>query len=181
MKHLNILVLPCLLLLFACQGQQTESVTQEPPSIDEPIFVDSKGGKTWNIFGLQIIGKVFSEDTNGAYSVIISTTPPDGGAPPHIHEIEDELFYVLEGEFSFTCGEETFLAKKGAVVVLPKGIPHAFKNTGGTTGRMMNTITPGGFEEFFEEVDRLPKNGPPDPVVLSELAMKYKLRFIQAD
>lgn len=181
MKNAKCLIALCLLLLFACQRQQTEAVVKEVPPIDEPIFVDSEGGKTWNIFGLQIIGKIFSEDTNGAYSVIVSTTPPDGGAPPHVHEVEDELFYVLEGEFSFTCGEETFLAKKGAVVVLPKGKPHAFKNTGGTTGRMMNTITPGGFEQFFEDVDQLPKNGPPDPMLLSELAMKYKLRFLQTD
>lgn len=181
MKNTKCLIALCFLLLFACQSQQTKSVVEEVSPIDEPIFVDSEGGKTWNIFGLQIVGKIFSEDTNGAYSVIVSTTPPNGGAPPHVHEVEDELFYVLEGEFSFTCGEETFLAKKGAVVVLPKGKPHAFKNTGGTTGRMMNTITPGGFEQFFEDVDQLPKNGPPDPVVLSELAMKYKLRFLQAD
>lgn len=181
MKNRNLLVIITLVTLFACQGQKPEEVVSGSTNVEKPLFIDSEGGKTWNIFGLQIVGKIFSEDTNGAYSVIVSTTPPDGGAPPHIHEIEDELFYVLEGEFSFTCGEETFLAKPGAVVVLPKGKPHAFKNTGGTTGRMMNTITPGGFEQFFEEVDQLPKNGPPDPVTLSNLAIKYKLRFIQTD
>ncbi len=181
MKTCQLLLSISLLLLFACETQKPKEIPPPPAAIEQPIFVDNEGVKTWNIFGLQIVGKIFSEDTNGAYSVIVSTTPPGGGAPPHVHEIEDELFYVLEGEFSFTCGEETFLAKKGAVVVLPKGKPHAFKNTGGTTGRMMNTITPGGFEQFFEEVDQLPKDGPPDPVTLSNLAMKYKLRFIQAD
>lgn len=181
MKYPKYLILLCILFLTSCPGQEsTKSIPAIQP-IEAPLFVDSEEGKTWNIFGLQIVGKILSEDTNGAYSVIVSTTPPDGGAPPHIHEIEDELFYVLEGEFSFTCGEETFLAKKGAVVVLPKGKTHAFKNTGGTVGRMMNTITPGGFEHFFDEVDQLPKDGPPDPVTLSNLAMKYKLRFIQAD
>ncbi len=181
MKHLTCTACLLLICFSACAPQEQTGTQTEASAIEAPIFIDSTGGKTWNIFGLQIVGKIFSEDTNGAYSVIVSTTPPDGGAPPHIHEVEDELFYVLEGEFSFTCGEETFLAKKGAVVVLPKGTPHSFKNTGGTTGRMMNTITPGGFEQFFEEVDQLPKNGPPDPVTLSNLAMKYKLRFLQAD
>ncbi|GAB5522430.1 MAG: hypothetical protein Roseis2KO_03020 [Roseivirga sp.] len=181
MKYLTCITCSLLICFSACSPQEQASTQAEASAIETPLFIDSNGGKTWNIFGLQIVGKIFSEDTNGAYSVIVSTTPPDGGAPPHIHEVEDELFYVLEGEFSFTCGEDTFLAKKGAVVVLPKGKPHSFKNTGGTTGRMMNTITPGGFEQFFEEVDQLPKNGPPDPVTLSNLAMKYKLRFLQAD
>lgn len=175
----RLIFIPAILLLFtACQssgGLETEVV------LNSPIFIDSEGGKTWNIFGLQIVGKIFSEDTGGAYAVIVSTTPPDGGAPPHVHELEDELFYVLEGTFTFTCDGESFVAEKGAVAVLPKGKPHAFKNTGTTTGRMMNTITPGGFEQFFEEVDQLPKDGPPDPVALSRLAMKYKLRFIEQE
>jgi len=175
MKPRLTLALFTLLALGAC----SEQTTKEPKAIESPIFVDPEGAKTWNIFGLQIIGKIFSEDTNGAYSVIVSTTPPSGGAPPHVHEIEDELFYVLEGRFEFTCGDEQFLAEKGAVVVLPKGIPHAFKNVGESAGRMMNTITPGGFEQFFDDVDQLPNGGPPDPVVLSELAMKYKLRFLE--
>ena len=175
MKKSLLLLLFLGLLISACKLNTID----QPQTIQSPIFVDPEGNKTWNIFGLQIIGKVFSEDTHGAYSVIVSTTPPDGGAPPHVHEIEDELFYVLEGSFRFTCGEEQFLANKGAVVVLPKGIPHAFKNVGTTAGRMMNTITPGGFEKFFDEVDQLPKDGPPDPVVLSKLAMKYRLRFIE--
>lgn len=181
MKYVKCLIFLCLAMLTGCHSQDQSGTQVEVAPITNPIFVDEAGGKTWNIFGLQIVGKIFSEDTNGAYSVIVSTTPPEGGAPPHVHEIEDELFYVLEGEFSFTCGDETFLAKKGAVVVLPKGKPHSFKNTGGTTGRMMNTITPGGFEQFFEEVDQLPKDGPPDPVTLSSLAMKYKLRFIETN
>ena len=175
----------CLLLLllaFSCCQPSASSETEIPAEkVTEapPLFVDPEGGKVWNIFGLQIVGKVFSEDTDGAYSVIVSHTPPEGGAPPHVHDIEDELFYVLEGEFTFVCAGESFQAKKGAVVVLPKGKPHSFKNTGTTVGRMMNTITPGGFEKFFDEVDQLPKDGPPDPVVLSELAMKYKLRFLE--
>ena len=178
MRRPILLLISLVPLLAACHQESPKTATS---AATDPIYITPEGGKTWNIFGLQIVGKIFSEDTGGAYSVIVSTTPPDGGAPPHVHELEDELFYVLEGSFTFTCDNETFLAEKGAVVVLPKGKPHAFKNTGGTTGRMMNTITPGGFEKFFEEVDKLPKDGPPDPVVLSELAMKYKLRFIEQE
>lgn len=145
-----------------------------------PLFVDPDGGKTWNIFGLQIVGKVMSEQTRGQYSVVVSTTPPGGGPPLHLHQHEDELFYVVDGEFEFVCGEEKATVGKGAVVVLPRGIPHAFRNVGEEPGMLMNTITPGGFEQFFEEIDRLPKDRPLDREVVTAIAARYGLSFLPA-
>ena len=107
-----------LLLISAC----SEAPSETAQDITSPIFVNPEGNKTWNIFGLQIIGKIFSEDTNGAYSVIVSTTPPDGGAPPHVHEIEDELFYVLEGTMSFLMDDEWVDAPAGSFVLVPGGV-----------------------------------------------------------
>ena len=72
---------------------------------------------------------------NGAYSVTEDVTPPGGGAPPHIHHRENEMFYVLEGEFEFRCGDRVFNATKDALVALPKEIPHALKNTGNAPGK----------------------------------------------
>ncbi len=145
------------------------------------VFVDSSAGKTWNIFGLTIVGKVMSEQTNGSYAVVMSTTPPDGGPPLHVHENEDELFYVVEGKYEFTCGEERFVATKGALLHLPRGIPHRFRNIGQTPGVLMNTITPGGFEHFFDEIDQLPKDEPLDRSQVSAIARRYGLRFLQVD
>src|SRR6058998_2450799 len=58
------------------------------------------------------------------------------GAPPHIHRRELETFIVLEGEYEFQCGDRKFKATKGAIVVLPREVPHAFKNTGNTKARL---------------------------------------------
>jgi len=143
-----------------------------------PLFVDAEKGKTWNVFGLKIIGKIMSEDTNGAYSTIISHTPANGGPPLHVHENEEEVFYVLEGSFEFTFGDRKVTANKGAMVVLPKNLPHSFKNIGSTTGITLNTMTPGGLEKFFDEIAAISQNGPPDPRTVSEIAMKYKMRFL---
>lgn len=142
------------------------------------LVIHREGGKTWNIFGLEIVGKVMSGQTGGQYSVIVSTTPPGGGPPRHLHENEDELFYVLKGVFEFYCGEETSRAEKGALVVLPRGIPHGFRNVGQSDGMLMNTITPGGFEGFFEEVDRLPKDKPLDRERVTAIAARYGLTFL---
>ncbi len=143
-----------------------------------PLFVDTEKGKTWNVFGLKIIGKILSEDTNGEYAVIISHTPPEGGPPFHVHENEEEMFYVLKGTFEFTFGNRKVTAKEGGMVVLPKNLPHSFKNIGTSEGITMNTITPGGMEKFFDEVAAISKDGPPDPKQVSEIALKYKIRFL---
>ncbi|MCB1033997.1 MAG: cupin domain-containing protein, partial [Acidobacteria bacterium] len=125
------------------------------PSGSDLVFVDDEAGKVWNIFGLKIVGKIFSRDTGGQYAVIQSNVPPGGGPPRHVHEHEDEMFYVLHGEFDFFSGESTVRASSGALVVLPRGLPHGFRNVGEEPGVLINTITPGGFEDFFEAIDQL--------------------------
>jgi mannose-6-phosphate isomerase-like protein (cupin superfamily) len=153
-----------------------ESPSQE--QIEAPFWVDTEAGTPWNIFGLEIVGKVMSHQTNGAYSVVMSTTPPAGGPPLHIHTHEDELFYILQGTYEFRCGDETILADRGDLVHLPAGLPHRFRNIGDAPGMTMNTMTPGGFEQFFVEIDQLPKDHPLDREQVATIAARYGLRFL---
>lgn len=149
-----------------------------PEDIEAPFLVDNKVGTTWNIFGLEIVGKVMSEQTNGKYAVVISTTPSEGGPPLHVHQHEDEMFYVLEGTYEFRFGEETMIATKGDLIHLPRYIPHSFSNIGSEPGVMINTITPGGFEQFFEEINQLPKDEPLNRQQVAEIASQYGLSFL---
>jgi mannose-6-phosphate isomerase-like protein (cupin superfamily) len=146
--------------------------------IEDPFWVDADAGTTWNIFGLEIVGKVMSDQTNGAYSVVISTTPPEAGPPLHIHQHEDELFYILKGTYEFRCGDEIITANEGDLVHLPAQVPHNFRNIGTEPGMTMNTMTPGGFEQFFVEIDRLPKEKPLDQEQVATIAARYGLRFL---
>ena len=150
----------------------------ESISNEQPIFVDIDAGKIWNIFGLKIVGKIMSSQTNGKYSVVVSTIPPGRGPPLHVHDNEEELFYVLEGEYEFRCGEQKFRVSKGGLVHLPRKLPHSFRNIGENSGVLMNTMTPGGFERFFEEIDRLPKDKPLDRKQVQSIASKYSLTFL---
>lgn len=150
-----------------------------PAPIPELVVVERDAGKVWNLFGLQIVGKVFSRDTGGAFAVIESRVPPGGGPPRHVHEHEDEMFYVLEGEFEFSSGDETARAGRGALVVLPRGLPHGFRNVGDRPGVLINTITPGGFEAFFEAVDRLPKDRPLDREQVEQIGESFGLTFVR--
>ena len=71
------------------------------------------------------------------------TTPPQGGPPPHIHHLEDELIYVLEGEVELLVGERTIRETAGASAYAPRGILHTFKNVGTSPSRVLVVFTPG--------------------------------------
>ena len=64
-----------------------------------------------------------------ALSVTTTDIAPGGGPALHRHPYE-EVFVILEGEATFTLGEETIVARAGDFLVAPPGVPHAFKNTG---------------------------------------------------
>jgi quercetin dioxygenase-like cupin family protein len=66
------------------------------------------------------------EDTNGAFFLVEATLLPGTEPPPHVHSREDELFYVLEGEFDMYVGEEVFKVVTGECVFLPRFKPHGF-------------------------------------------------------
>ncbi len=143
----------------------------------DPSFISPDGGKRYQVFMDTITIKVPAESTNGAYSVCEDVTPSGGGAPPHIHDREDEMFYVLEGEFEFRCGERVFKAEKGALVALPRKIPHAFRNIGNSPGKTLIILVPGGMEKVFEEISRLPP-GPPDIEKVNSITSKYGVNFL---
>ncbi len=90
-------------------------------------------------------------ETGGAFFLADVLVPPGGGPPPHIHDREDETFYLLEGEVTVRVGDQTIQASAGDCVHLPRGIVHSFRNTGTENLRMLVTATPAGIEKFFEE------------------------------
>jgi uncharacterized RmlC-like cupin family protein len=74
-------------------------------------------------------------------------------------------------------GEEVFDLHAGDLVCAPKGVPHTFANVAKEPVRVINIMTPGGFDRVMEEYASLPA-GPPDPQVLEELAHKHQLVFV---
>jgi quercetin dioxygenase-like cupin family protein len=143
-----------------------------------PKLLGPGAGKALSVLGDRVTIKVSSAETGGACAVIEDVCPPQGGPPLHIHQWEDEAFYVLEGEYEFRLGDQRVRAGKGAFAYLPRGIAHTFKNVGTTPGRHITTIIPGGFERFFERVDQLSQAGPPDFDALLALADSFGLIFV---
>jgi mannose-6-phosphate isomerase-like protein (cupin superfamily) len=79
-------------------------------------------------------------------------SPRTLAAPAHVHENEDEYSYVLEGEVGFEIGDEVFTAGPGQLVAKPRGIWHAFWNATDAPARLLEVISPGGFEGYFAEL-----------------------------
>lgn len=111
------------------------------------------------------------EQTGGAYVLSEARVLPGGGPPPHIHQREDEAFFVLAGEITFTLGDKKVVAKPGSFIQGPRGIPHAFKNESNAPARMLILVTPPGFEKFMAEFAQpVPSfDSPPLPVTPAEI------------
>jgi quercetin dioxygenase-like cupin family protein len=143
-----------------------------------PIQVPNNGGKQVNILGIPMLIRIHGRDTNGTVSVVESHDVPGGGPPPHIHHREDETFQILEGEYEFTVGGKTILAKPGTTLFAPRGVAHTYRYLGQTPGRLMCVINPSGFEGFFEEIGAMsPQEQQNIPRVL-EIAKKFGLEIL---
>ena len=141
-------------------------------------LVPSDGGSKVNILGIPMVIRIHGRDTGGVVSAVESHDVTGGGPPPHIHHREDETFQVLEGEYEWTVGGNTFTARKGATIFAPRGVPHTYRYLGQTPGRLMCVITPAGFEGFFEEIGALgPQQQQEIPRVM-EIAKKFGLEIL---
>ena len=131
--------------------------------------------------GIGVVRKIPSA-ADGAFSVLEHPLEPGAlAAPPHTHADVDEYSFVIEGEIGVLMGEETFRAEAGAYVLKPRGIPHTFWNPGPEPARVLEIISPAGFEGYFVELAGIlsstPPGEPPDFAEISKLAGRYGTTF----
>ncbi len=91
------------------------------------------------------------DQTGGALGLYRQTIAPKSGPPTHIHQAEDEFFYVVSGEFKVKLGDRIMSAPAHSVMFVPRGTAHSFQNVGPEPGVLLVGVTPGGFEKMFEE------------------------------
>ena len=115
----------------------------------------------WYMGGLMTL-HVEGKDTNGALALAEVNLFPGSEPPLHVHEREDEIFFVLEGSLEVTRGSEQMIIGAGESGVLPRGIPHTFKILSSQV-RALVCITPAGFEEFFRAMGKPAEAMTPDP------------------
>ena len=118
----------------------------------KPIIRTPQQGRT-----VALVGDVYrflatGEDTIGKYALIEALVGPGGGPPPHVHSREEEGFYILEGEITFTINGERVVATAGMFANMPVGTPHSFKNESNKPAKMLVSVAPAGLEKMFMEI-----------------------------
>jgi mannose-6-phosphate isomerase-like protein (cupin superfamily) len=94
-------------------------------------------------------------------------------APLHRHSREDEYSYVLEGRVGAQLGEEVLIANRGDLIFKPRNQWHTFWNAGNEPARILEIISPAGFEQFFLELAKLGGLTGSDPLQVGELSRRY--------
>lgn len=92
-------------------------------------------------------------EAESPYSLIEWSAPAGAESPPlHVHHRTDEGFYVLGGRFGFLLDDQRFEAPTGTHVLVRKGHPHTFWNSGHELATCLIVLSPPGFEEYFREL-----------------------------
>ena len=124
----------------------------EDPSMRKAVLRNPAECRTVAVVGDVYRFLAIGDETDGKYATIDAIVPPGGGPPPHVHSREEESFYVLEGEITFTIDGQRVVASPGTLANLPVGTPHSFKNESGKPARMLISVAPAGLEQMFFEV-----------------------------
>ena len=125
------------------------------------LFDESKGqrilgprdGKYVDLHSVGVRFMVWGEESGGGFSLVEHPIPPRTlCAPLHRHSREDEYSYVLEGRMGAQLGDQVVLAEAGDFVFKPRNQWHTFWNAGDGPCRVLEIISPAGFEHFFDEL-----------------------------
>ena len=160
---------------------KTQQKIKDDKFHQQPVVVLPDSGEQLNIAGNQTFHKIKSSARNSAFSVMEFVTPPGKGVALHVHEREDELVYLLEGEIEVTLGNQKMKAVPGVMALLPRGIPHGFTNTGNKPSRLSGTILPGQFDNYFVELAALYAAGNPSEEQIDGLSRKYRVKYLQGN
>jgi quercetin dioxygenase-like cupin family protein len=137
-------------------------------------------GESVFLGGLGVRFMIDSERAGGGFSLVEHPIAPRTlAAPLHRHAHEDEYSYVLEGRVGVQLGDDVLEAGPGELVFKPRNQWHAFWNPGDEPARLLEIISPGGFERYFAEIAPLlpPNREEPDFEALAAAQARYGLEM----
>lgn len=163
-------------------------MSQELRDMDKPVGDASSGIAVAPDTGValllgtdRVVLKLDGATTGGALAVVEHQMEPGTLGPPHIHEHENELSYVLEGEIGIRIGDRDFRLTQGMYVFKPCGMPHAFWNPGPGRAHILEIICPAGSEQFFADMARQIRAGEqPDSEEVARIAGRYRLAHLES-
>jgi mannose-6-phosphate isomerase-like protein (cupin superfamily) len=133
-----------------------------------PLKSSSAGGTTV---------RITSRQTDDAYCVCEMTTLPGEGVSLHVHDRDEEFYYILEGAYEFQAGDERLTAEAGSIVVIPRDVPHQFRNAGDVPARALMIFRPGGFDELLGEMRQAAAAGTVEEKQRQAILTKWGVHF----
>jgi quercetin dioxygenase-like cupin family protein len=156
-------------------GQRPEDIMSAKAVIRMP-----GEGKEVTLAGKPLVFLVTGQDTKHT-SMFDWTLPAGFSTGRHVHRVQEETFYVLEGECEWQVGDRLVHAKPGTYVFIPPGVPHNIANASDKPARMIMTVSPPGHERYFEELVKLvTRNGPPNADAISKLRARFDTEQLSA-
>ena len=131
--------------------------------------------------GIGVDFKIQGDHTGGAVSIVEHPFEVGAIVPPHIHTLEDEISIVVEGEMGFRSEDQEVVLGSGGYIVKPRGEVHAMWNAGQVPARIIEVITPAGFEDYFKELSATVASGEIDMESVLALGQRFQLPFVEPD
>ena len=145
-------------------------------AIQKARVLGPEDGKAGSIGSIRVRFMIDGQDSGGGFSLVEHPMPPRRlAAPLHRHSREDEYSFVLEGQVGALLGDEVLIGGPGDLIFKPRDQWHTFWNAGEEPARILEVISPAGFEGFFDKLVDLVAERPPDPDTLATLAGEYGL------
>ena len=143
-----------------------------------PRIVPPDGGADFDLGSIGARIMAWTEETGGGFSVLEHPMPPRAlAAPLHKHSREDEYSFVIEGRMGAMLGDDVVVAEVGDLAFKPREQWHTFWNAGDEPCRILEIISPGGFEHYFERLDGLLRSPDFRPEQMVEAASEYGLEI----
>lgn len=137
-------------------------------------IVGPRDGKVGRLGGVGIRFMVGGAESGGGFALVEHPIEPRAlAAPMHRHSREDEYSFVLEGRVGADLGGEIVYGEAGDLIFKPRGQWHTFWNAGDAPARILEIVSPAGFEKFFEQVTDLAGLGELDPARMAALAAEF--------
>src|SRR6202011_1219221 len=134
-------------------------------------------GKSCHLGSTGVRFMIDGNDSSNRFSLVEHPMEPRAlAAPLHRHRNEDEYSFVIEGRIGADLGGEIVFGDRGDLIFKPRNQWHTFWNAGDEPARILEIISPAGFEGYFEQLTELLRDaGPPDPAAIAALAATYGL------
>jgi len=152
-----------------------EAIVTDLPA-PQPFMVSHGEGSAYQFQAAHGTFPALGTQTAGRFCVIERIVPAGYTIIPHMHHLEDEAFWMLNGQASFQAGDKVMEASAGAFVYLPRDIMHSIKIAESGPAHMLVLVVPAGLEHYLEDLAAYrEQSGPPDLATVAAIAAKYQI------